>query len=81
LNGSWRRSTARLDVRNAEYAAINTIDVTYVVNITIRPDVLLTSCGGPVNRKQIGIFSNGKGTVPGFGLWDWLNVLDVVKWV
>jgi hypothetical protein len=52
----------------------------YMVKITIRPDVLLTSSGWPVNHKQIRIFSNGKGTVPWFGRGDWLNVLEVIKW-
>jgi hypothetical protein len=42
--------------------------------------VRLTSSGWPVKHKQIRIFSNDKDTVPGFGLWDWLNVVDVVKW-
>jgi hypothetical protein len=34
---------ARLEIRDAENAAIKTNDVTYDMKITIRPDVLLTS--------------------------------------
>jgi hypothetical protein len=37
--------TAKLEIRNAEYAASNTSDVIYDVKVTIRPDVLLTSSG------------------------------------
>jgi hypothetical protein len=41
----YRCCTARLEIRTAEYAAINTSDVIYEVNITFRPDVLLDATG------------------------------------
>ena len=43
LMGRCRGCTARLEIRDAENAAIKTNDVTYDMKITIRPDVLLTS--------------------------------------
>jgi len=52
-----------MEIRNAEYAAINTSDVIYDVKFTIFRDVLVTSSGCPVTHKVIMLFNTLKGRV------------------
>ena len=79
LNGKSRCSTARLEIRKAEYAAINTNDVIYDVKIVVLPVVFFILSGIPVTHKQIRIFNTIKGTVPASGREDRLNDFYVLN--
>jgi len=55
-----------MEVRNAEYAANRTNDVTYDVKVTISPDVFLASSGGPAINYGFSLFNLFKRTDPMF---------------
>jgi len=59
VKGISRSCRARLEVRDAECAANNTNDVTYVygVKVAIRPDVFLVSSVRPAINYVVSLFN------------------------
>ena len=68
-----------MEVRDAEYAANRTNDVTYDAKFTIRQNVFLTSSGGLAINYGFSLFNIFKSTVPMFACEYWVYIRLAVK--